>query len=96
MPGTMLCREHIPVHSLGSLPIAGCCLACRATAVIWSSAVWQHLIHIGRQRCKACLCVQLYPDQCLHFTLCAGVGKSCLLLRFSEDSFTSSFITTIG
>ena len=25
-----------------------------------------------------------------------GVGKSCLLLRFSEDSFTSSFITTIG
>ena len=27
---------------------------------------------------------------------CAGVGKSCLLLRFSEDSFTSSFITTIG
>uniref|UniRef100_A0A7S0V162 Uncharacterized protein n=1 Tax=Polytomella parva TaxID=51329 RepID=A0A7S0V162_9CHLO len=26
----------------------------------------------------------------------SGVGKSCLLLRFSEDSFTSSFITTIG
>ena len=25
-----------------------------------------------------------------------GVGKSCLLLRFAEDSFTSSFITTIG
>ena len=25
-----------------------------------------------------------------------GVGKSCLLLRFSEDQFTSSFITTIG
>ena len=24
------------------------------------------------------------------------MGKSCLLLRFSEDSFTSSFITTIG
>ncbi|KAJ1673269.1 GTP-binding protein, partial [Spiromyces aspiralis] len=24
------------------------------------------------------------------------VGKSCLLLRFSEDSFTPSFITTIG
>lgn len=28
--------------------------------------------------------------------LLAGVGKSCLLLRFAEDSFTSSFITTIG
>ena len=25
-----------------------------------------------------------------------GVGKSCLLLRFSDDSFTSSYITTIG
>ena len=25
-----------------------------------------------------------------------GVGKSCLLLRFTEDSFTPSFITTIG
>lgn len=24
------------------------------------------------------------------------MGKSCLLLRFAEDSFTSSFITTIG
>ncbi|EWM27169.1 rab8 -family small gtpase [Nannochloropsis gaditana] len=26
----------------------------------------------------------------------SGVGKSCLLLRYSEDSFTPSFITTIG
>ncbi|KAH3756492.1 Rab GTPase [Pelomyxa schiedti] len=26
----------------------------------------------------------------------SGVGKSCLLLRFAEDSFTPSFITTIG
>mmetsp|Transcript_15219 Transcript_15219/g.26378 ORF Transcript_15219/g.26378 Transcript_15219/m.26378 type:complete len:212 (+) Transcript_15219:221-856(+) len=26
----------------------------------------------------------------------SGVGKSCLLLRFADDSFTSSFITTIG
>ena len=30
-------------------------------------------------------------------TICIqGVGKSCLLLRFSDDSFTPSFITTIG
>ena len=28
--------------------------------------------------------------------LYTGVGKSCLLLRYSDDSFTSSFITTIG
>jgi len=26
----------------------------------------------------------------------SGVGKSCLLLRFAEDSFAPSFITTIG
>lgn len=26
----------------------------------------------------------------------SGVGKSCLLLRFCDDSFASSFITTIG
>jgi Ras-related protein Rab-8A len=25
-----------------------------------------------------------------------GVGKSCLLLRFSDNAFTTSFITTIG
>lgn len=25
-----------------------------------------------------------------------GVGKSCLLLRFADDSFTESYITTIG
>eukprot|EP00210_Caulerpa_lentillifera_P003720 g3553.t1 len=34
---------------------------------------------------------ELIEDVC-----CLGVGKSCLLLRFSEDSFTNSFITTIG
>lgn len=38
----------------------------------------------------------LPPTPARPFHLCAGVGKSCLLLRFSEDSFTSSFITTIG
>jgi Ras-related protein Rab-8A len=27
---------------------------------------------------------------------CIGVGKSCLLLRFCDDSWTPSFITTIG
>ena len=26
----------------------------------------------------------------------SGVGKSCLLLRFSDDQFPTSFITTIG
>eukprot|EP01069_Polyplicarium_translucidae_P010704 Polyplicarium_translucidae@DN3393_c0_g1_i1.p3 len=26
----------------------------------------------------------------------SGVGKSCILLRFSDDAFTTSYITTIG
>jgi len=26
----------------------------------------------------------------------SGVGKSCLLLRFADDAFTESFISTIG
>ncbi|KAJ6767974.1 hypothetical protein OIU74_021779 [Salix koriyanagi] len=30
------------------------------------------------------------------FSIPPGVGKSCLLLRFSDGSFTTSFITTIG
>ncbi|KAF5634109.1 GTP-binding protein ypt2 [Fusarium sp. NRRL 25303] len=33
---------------------------------------------------------------CLRPPRDSGVGKSCCLLRFSEDSFTPSFITTIG
>lgn len=32
----------------------------------------------------------------MNFYLPKGVGKSCLLLRFSDDTFTTSFITTIG
>ena len=30
------------------------------------------------------------------FKLAKGVGKSCLLLRFCDDAWTPSFITTIG
>jgi predicted ATP-dependent serine protease len=26
----------------------------------------------------------------------SGVGKSCLLLRFADDSYTDSYISTIG
>jgi len=27
---------------------------------------------------------------------CVGVGKTCLLLRYANDSFSPTFITTIG
>jgi hypothetical protein len=42
--------------------------------------------------------ISVCPPFCLthHGRVCVGVGKSCLLLRFSDDSFTTSFITTIG
>lgn len=39
-----------------------------------------------------CVCVLCVNAGCY----CAGVGKSCVLLRYSDDSFTTSFITTIG
>lgn len=42
-------------------------------------------------------CSDSFCHQCDLFAFAAvGVGKSCLLLRFSDDSFTTSFITTIG
>lgn len=46
-----------------------------------------------------CVANTLGFDFCLFeivIETCAGVGKSCLLLRFSDGSFTTSFITTIG
>lgn len=36
------------------------------------------------------------PRNSLPNLLRAGVGKSCLLLRFCDDAWTPSFITTIG
>jgi len=27
---------------------------------------------------------------------CSGVGKSCLLLRFADDSYNENFVATIG
>ena len=32
----------------------------------------------------------------LTFSTVAGVGKTCLVLRYTKDQFSSSFITTIG
>ena len=34
-------------------------------------------------------------DAFLH-SLAPGVGKTCLLLRYANDSFSPTFITTIG
>jgi len=49
-----------------------------------------------RQRWGTSLCVVRVATESRPFFLNTGVGKSCLLLRFSEESFTPSFITTIG
>ena len=37
--------------------------------------------------------VQYYYNNCNFFT---GVGKSSLLLRFADNTFTGNYITTIG
>lgn len=58
-----------------------------ASAAPAAGASWQH------PRCWCHRATALYLSAVARL---AGVGKSCLLLRFSEDSFTSSFITTIG
>lgn len=36
------------------------------------------------------------PDLNLSFANSSGVGKSCLLLRFADDTYTESYISTIG
>lgn len=47
------------------------------------------------------VCFILRHVQTLFFFYCcgshgAGVGKSCLLLRYSDDQFSGSYISTIG
>jgi len=37
--------------------------------------------------CRAPLLTRAFPS---------GVGKSCLLLRFADDTYTESYISTIG
>lgn len=60
------------------------------------AAKYDHLIKlllIGDSGTRTANCTVLLL---LCWYKCLGVGKSCLLLRYSDDSFTSSFITTIG
>lgn len=44
-----------------------------------------------------CVCV-FFSDYLFKLLLIgdSGVGKSCLLLRFADDTYTDSYISTIG
>lgn len=62
---------------------------------------WLLFCFTSNQYMLICLCLTIWitsyvPILSSSHCVCAGVGKSCLLLRFSDDSFTTSFITTIG
>ena len=50
------------------------------------------LTHTPSPQDEGAISAGSFVDLCVFL----GVGKSCLLLRFSEDQFTPSFITTIG
>lgn len=68
--------------------------AARALAVLQGRRVlWARLKALPRRTGGGCGAAEHPADAGVGL---AGVGKSCLLLRFAEDSFTSSFITTIG
>lgn len=43
-------------------------------------------------------CTSFFSDHLFKLVLIgdSGVGKSCLLLRFADDAFTDSYISTIG
>lgn len=56
-----------------------------------------HASHENGLPVSCARCLHLTPEQIKLLLIGdSGVGKSCCLLRFSEDSFTPSFITTIG
>ncbi|CAN1275101.1 Ras-related protein RABE1c [Linum perenne] len=49
-----------------------------------------------KSSCRLRLSYKAPLDRRQRYLRCLRVGKSCLLLRFSDGSFTTSFITTIG
>lgn len=84
-PTPPLCLLHITISSSKYV----CRSSYRPTAD--PRAVTAH----WRLRCVTTLAVKEPPLTVL-VAGPAGVGKSCLLLRFCDDAWTPSFITTIG
>lgn len=91
------CHHHWPLFRTSSYLMQSICyldyIARHVSFPVWDIVNILHTIKSEKLNKK--ISIFLFSSTLL-FSIPPGVGKSCLLLRFSDGSFTTSFITTIG